>query len=178
MHFGIETDFRTRNGEIIVSHDPPIRSADFAFEDVLALKTSLALNIKEDGLSDEFAKNAERLDSYSFFFDGSIPEMLKYRNRGLPHALRLSEYEPNLPWKTPYVWLDSFISNWWIGNNQILDLLESGVKVVVVSPELHGRDYHEAWDEVYRLINLGYSGLGICTDNPMEFVSTFIPVNS
>lgn len=169
----IETDIRDFNGEIVISHDPsPTQNNDIL--NLLQLDAITALNIKSDGLLKLNLRLVQQLlnKDKSFAFDGSIPEMLNFKRVNLPHALRISEYEQELPWDTQYIWLDAFDSDWWIPRNFLSTLTEKHF-VVVVSPELHGRDHLKVWDEVSQEILKGNRNLGICTDFPDEFLELF-----
>lgn len=168
--FGIETDVRDHEGTIVVSHDP-VRSSCLDLEELLKTPTPVALNVKSDGLltiGHDALKGVLKTQG-SFVFDGSIPEMLRYRQHDLPHALRLSEYESDIAWESQYVWLDSFQSDWWIESETLKRLTEKYF-VVVVSPELHGRSSHNVWDIVAAELMNGNPNLGICTDFPERFV--------
>lgn len=167
--FGIETDIRDHQGSIVVSHDP-VRNSCFGLESLLKTSTPVALNVKSDGLLNlNHSVVNEVLQTHgSFVFDGSIPEMLKYRQHNLPHALRLSEYESDIAWESQYVWLDSFQSDWWIESETLKRLTEKYF-VVVVSPELHGRSSHNVWEIVAAELINGNPNLGLCTDFPERF---------
>jgi glycerophosphoryl diester phosphodiesterase len=167
--FGIETDIRDYQGSIVVSHDP-VRNSCFGLEKLLKTSTPVALNVKSDGLlsiGHNTIKDVLQTPG-SFLFDGSIPEMLRYRQHNLPHALRISEYESDIAWESQYVWLDSFQSDWWIENETLKRLTEKHF-VVVVSPELHGRPSHKVWDIIATELISGNPNLGICTDFPERF---------
>ena len=164
--FSLETDIREHSGDVVISHDPA--QSNFlslsSFQDIFKFN-SVALNIKCDGISNNFEIHREGIeDSGSFFFDGSIPEMYKYKNLGLPHALRLSEYEKDLAWGVKIIWLDSFVSDWFISNLDIRKLLEDH-KVILVSPELHGREPRFVWEWFLNIRN-DFENFSICTDFP------------
>ena len=168
--FGIETDIRDHQRSVVISHDP----ASIAGIDLTILPknaTPIALNIKADGLlniSHDAIAQILQCEG-SFVFDGSIPEMLKYRERNMPHALRLSEYERDIAWVTKYLWLDAFQSDWWI-TDETLNRLSEKQFVVVVSPELHGRSRSKVWEKVAAELADGNPNLGICTDFPDQFM--------
>lgn len=167
--FGIETDIRDHQGSIVISHDPV--GSSFVKLDILSkTSTPIALNLKADGLIKigEIAIEQYLRNQGSFVFDGSIPEMLKYRERNLPHALRLSEYEREVAWLSQYIWLDAFESDWWIKEDTLKFLTEKHF-VVVVSPELHGRSKSRVWEIVSAEMINGNPNLGICTDYPDQF---------
>jgi glycerophosphoryl diester phosphodiesterase len=166
--FSLETDFRVRQNMLVIAHDTNDTDPQVDFQQLFL--TSVAINIKEDGLISFFRGWEEEIvNSNSFFFDGSIPEMYRFHKASLPHALRLSEYEQELPWKSPVIWLDSFESDWWIKREGIFELLTTS-KVVVVSPELHKRDHRKVWDLVLERMQRGQENLSICTDFPEEFL--------
>jgi hypothetical protein len=98
--------------------------------------------------------------------------MVKIREKGLPHALRLSEYETDLPWEPQFLWIDGFYSDWWITSTKIFNLLEKYF-VVFVSPELHKRDVESAWEFFNVLESKQIARFGICTDYPSELKAKF-----
>lgn len=165
--FSLETDFRVNGAEIVIAHDPDseIYPADLGH----VLQATVAINLKEDGLLPYFEKWRQAIEvSSSFFFDGSVPEMYKYYKSGLPHALRLSEFEREIPWNSSVIWLDAFESDWWLDTDSFKRIL-SFPRVVVVSPELHGRDHRAVWDAVLEATANGHENLSICTDYPEAF---------
>jgi glycerophosphoryl diester phosphodiesterase len=172
FEFSIETDLRSIGSEIVISHDIPSNELTLNAGYIFDFNSRFALNIKSDGIFDYFLNKREWLgETKSFFFDGSIPELYKYKNAGLPIALRLSEFEMELPWECKTIWLDSFNSDWWIKGDQLHTLSEKHF-VIVVSPELHGREYLRVWDKTMELILKGNDNIGICTDYPDKFAAT------
>jgi hypothetical protein len=173
-HFSVESDFRDHCGQVVVSHNPvEDKTGLMALSTYLDLGINTAINIKSDGLSDAFKESREFLEENgSWVFDGSIPEMLKYKNNGFKHALRLSEFETETPWTPQVVWVDCFIEDWYIGQRNLIDKY-SNLEIVFVSPELHLRDYLNAWDYFEELINEGISNVSICTDFPDKFLERF-----
>jgi hypothetical protein len=180
---GIETDVRDSPAGLVVSHDPPGDDQAFTLVKLLAMLREnltaqgvLALNIKSDGLLPlihEFLFELERHDF--FFFDMSVPELLQYSQSGLPVAVRMSEYETyDLALSQRIggplrVWLDAFVHDWFTSSDSVADLLESAF-VVVVSPEIHGRDPRWVWDWVWDRHSDGHT-VSICTDRPLEFMA-------
>jgi hypothetical protein len=108
-------------------------------------------------------------DSQSFVFDCSFPELLKYKRSGIPHALRISEFEKELHWEPNYIWLDAFESDWWLEDLAILKMIEK-IPTIVVSPELHKRDFSKVWEKVLMLRSSGVE-ISVCTDFPNELAS-------
>ena len=169
--FSIETDIRQFAGKLIISHDPPQSPLPLELLDVIGTQTTFALNIKEDGLQNSL--NDIRFwveETHSFVFDGSVPEMYRFHKLGIPHALRLSEFEKSLPWKSNVVWVDSFIEDWWINDSLIQQRLDDS-RIIIVSPELHGRDPRFVWDFLAKHQFHGNSNFSICTDKPVEYLA-------
>jgi glycerophosphoryl diester phosphodiesterase len=172
--FGTETDVRDCAGQLVISHDPPTTGA-LRLDEVLDRFTAtssghlpLAMNIKADGLA---ARLAEAFDGRGldwFVFDMSFPDLLQQLKVGNPVFGRMSEYEalpPDLVGRLRGVWLDAFTSEWF-GTDTIVQLLEQGLEVCVVSPELHGRPHQALWEKLQPLA--AAAGLMLCTDLPEE----------
>jgi hypothetical protein len=171
--FGVETDFRSNNHSLVVSHDPCGDSGLLAVDEIDFSEIPVAMNIKEDGLLNQYQSFLKKYpNKHTFLFDGSIPEMVKIKEKGLPHALRLSEYETELPWEPQFLWIDGFYSNWWINSKRIFSLLEKHF-VVFVSPELHKREFESAWEFFNVLESKQIARFGICTDYPGELKAKF-----
>jgi hypothetical protein len=185
--FGVETDIRDLDGQLVISHDPPragaMPLADFldAYVETQAAGM-LALNIKADGLQQTLAHAlASRQigpDRY-FVFDMAVPDALGYLRLEMPCFTRQSEVEPEPAFidQASGIWLDCFREDW-IHRPDIMAHCAAGRRVAVVSPELHGRDWRAAWEEwreAYR--DLGQRGLSkrfmICTDYPLEAKAYF-----
>ena len=169
--FAVETDVRDRDAALIVSHDPPRKNdTDITeFQKLVSKKNTLAINIKSDGLAPKLVVLQEQIrESNSFVFDCSFPEIYKYRQLGIPHALRISEYESELPWNPDYIWLDSFESDWWIHDKNIRNLV-TRIPTIIVSPELHGRDKSQVWD-IFLELRESVEHVGICTDYPGQLL--------
>jgi hypothetical protein len=178
--FSIETDLRDRNGTVVISHDPTTDDSaltlrvflDQVFSVTLSGGSILALNIKSDGLNPLMKDELRMLEGIShFFFDMSTPELVKYAKAGQNVGLRRSEFEILAPQlsicsEPSAVWVDGFDSDWW----KTSDLLELGSRkrvVVLVSPELHGRDPAQVWKNYAEEFH-NNPNLYICTDYPWE----------
>lgn len=176
--FGLETDFRDRAGTLLVSHDPPhdgpVLTAAELFAEYVRSGSSgrLALNVKADGLQDmlqaELGAAGIAADRY-YAFDMSVPDALGYLQRDMPVYTRVSEHEPDPAFadRAGGVWVDDFGG----GFPQVATaqrLLGAGMRVALVSPELHGRAPEPLWEAV------GAAGLHtdknfeICTDFPEQ----------
>jgi hypothetical protein len=168
--YGIETDIRDLKTALVISHDPCADQEYDQFERFLSKDSRIAINIKSDGLLPRIEPLRTLIsDSKSFIFDCSFPELLKYRSAGIPHAIRLSEYEKELYWEPNYIWLDAFESDWWLDDRPTLNLIEK-IPTVVVSPELHRREFAKVWNKVLALRSDGLD-ISVCTDFPNQLAS-------
>ncbi len=168
--FGIETDIRDFNDNIVISHDVP-KGVEVNLDSLISIMPLdikvIAWNIKSDGLVKKiknlFDKN---LLEKSYFFDMSIPETLVYKKEDLNYLVRLSEYETinQLYPNAKGVWLDSFHTDWW-ELDIIRRILEDRKKVFVVSPELHSRDHRNVWRILKEFDN---KEIILCTDFPTK----------
>lgn len=178
--YSLEIDIRDSNRTAVVSHDPVNAGEAPLLETILdslkerAQKNTnqvVALDVKADGLLSILpvcgSKNRDH-----FFFDMSIPEFQKYKSAQPEHlAVRLSEYERQIdPYTTPvaWLWLDSFRSDWWLDDpeeTKRINLLSRETAVVIVSPELHGRDPDRVWEYFLNGVGEG-KNLYVCTDFP------------
>lgn len=172
-NFGIETDLRDFNGEVVISHDIPNKDS-MTFKEFISIVReyeiqTLALNIKSDGLQ-TLVRDA--LGDYLeyFCFDMSVPDALGYDKADIKFYTRFSDIEltPSLLTESSGVWLDNFSSHEL--NVHALDrFLTCNKHVILVSPELHGYEYQQYWRDLLEYIkkNLDKSGMiGLCTDKP------------
>lgn len=186
--FGIETDLRDLNGKTVIAHDPPKEnplppSLEWLLGAVNSSKYSgrIALNIKSDGLSSliETLLQSSTIDSSRVFaFDMSVPDTLSYLKSTIPFYSRVSEHEPAPVFQEEAegVWIDSFD-----GSCQQVELAKDfiarGMRVTIVSSELHKRDHKSLWNEILES-KICFSPLfEICTDYPMEADKTFTHQN-
>ncbi len=171
--FSLETDLRLRGETLVIAHSTEdLEKSPFPVSKSL-FSTRVALNIKQDGLLTKLLEYRDLIiRSNSFVFDGSIPEMFQYRNAGIPHALRLSEYERELPWHSDELWIDGFESDWWLKKSPQREIFKNR-RITLISPEIHGRDPEETWNFVVENWNNKDFDISICTDFPekvMEIV--------
>lgn len=173
MGFGIETDIRDYQEEIIVYHDiPPSSLKPFYLQELLEksqpYNSFLALNIKSDGLGDLLKEKLKKLRNY-FLFDMSLPEMVKYQQTSLKVFTFQNEFVQNPPLleESSGIWLDCFQSLWY-NNSLIENHLKNNLKISLVSPELHSRDPRPFWDLLKKSNFLESENLLICTDLPNE----------
>lgn len=172
--WGTETDIRDLSGTLVISHDLPT-GGEVAVVDFFALATEypglpLALNVKADGMAEGLRAllDDETLER-SFVFDMSVPDMRGYFTQGIPVFARSSEVEPAPPWleRCAGLWLDSFGPTWF-GPDDIERHLDAGLRICVVSSELHGREPDQLWQMLapYR----DEDRLVLCTDRPADFL--------
>lgn len=173
--FGIETDFRDFDGELVISHDPPSASSMKIAELIhlyqdYPVTAPMALNIKSDGLHELLVGLMRRAKfKNAFVFDMAVPDMRGYINNSIPIFTRLSEYErhPALLEFCNGVWLDAFQSEWY-DKDIITNLLNQNKQVAIVSSELHGRPYTSLWNWIK--VNHFHQNplMSICTDFPVQ----------
>lgn len=173
--YGLETDIRDCQRELVISHDPPDSSAP-ALVDLLDLYTSLgssaclALNVKADGLARPLASLLRKYNVLNYFvFDMSIPDLIACHREGLCCFTRHSEVEPEPACydRAAGVWLDAFTTDWF-QHATIEKHLAKGKDVCVVSSELHGREPTRIWNMLASVCAPGPARLMICTDRPAD----------
>jgi glycerophosphoryl diester phosphodiesterase len=186
--YGIETDVRDCDGELVISHDMPRRATGqppISLAAFLELYTSypgrptLAINIKADGLQEpvQAALSARAVSSY-FVFDMSVPDTLGWLRRGMPVFTRRSEFETgsSLDVQAKGLWLDAFETPH-VRAADIAATLRAGKQAAIVSPELHGKPHREAWAEWRGLLGALTAGerrhVLLCTDFPGEAAQYF-----
>ncbi|ASJ88598.1 phosphodiesterase [Pseudomonas aeruginosa] len=169
LGFGTETDVRDLGGQLVISHDMPT-GTEMSLDALLTImggrNLPLAINIKADGLAEAVKEKFESAGHTNWFvFDMAVPDMRSYLQQGVATYTRLSEVEPSPAWinQAAGIWLDGFEGEWY-SNADIEALLAQGLKVSVVSPELHGRPHEPLWGQLQDLKNA--AGLTLCTDLP------------
>lgn len=173
--YGFESDIRDYDCKLVISHDIATTANVDAEKVFLELakhgdKYCFAINIKSDGLKDTLFEqlSAYKIKNY-FAFDMSVPQMVEYIEKGITVFTRQSEYEkePVLYSEAKGVWVDGFNCNDWITEELLRDHIEKGKEVCVVSPELHGRKYHDFWEKLLGM-KIDFSKVLLCTDKPDE----------
>jgi hypothetical protein len=179
--FGVETDLRDLDGEVVVSHDPPTGRGHMTLIELLELYKqagepgALALNIKADGLQKPLAEALARTGVSNYFvFDMSVPDGLVYLRRGLTAFTRCSEYEvaPSFLDQAAGIWVDAFERDW-IDTEALAELSRGGKALALVSPELHGRPHEAVWTCWLAGAERAEGALMICTDYPDAARSIF-----
>ena len=178
--WGVETDVRDIDGELVVSHDPPSQGT-LRFEAVVdayrehGCPGALAINVKADGLADMLADALRDVDPTRWFaFDMSVPDMRHYAQAGLPFFTRHSNLEPipALYEQADGVWLDDF-NGGFITHGRIAEHLDAGKRVAVISPELHGRDRDATWQQWSAWPLWSSPDVFLCTDHPTSAQEVF-----
>jgi hypothetical protein len=145
-HLGVEVDVRSNLEELYLSHDPFVEGASFTeFLDHFD-HSFIVLNLKEEGLEGRCVELllSRGIGNY-FFLDQSMPFLIKRGLAGIKDgACRISEYESlstvnNLLPFCQWVWVDSFSSES-VSFETLTHLRSLGLKICLVSPELHGMD--------------------------------------
>ena len=169
LGFGTETDIRDQNGTLVISHDMPTcnQMTLATFLQIVGNRDlPFALNIKADGLTVPLvqAMRSTGLNNW-FVFDMAVPDMRAYLQAGIPVFSRMSEVELVPAWldQVAGIWLDSFADTWYDAG-LVKNLLQSGKKICVVSPELHGRNADALWTMLRPFAD--HSALMLCTDHP------------
>lgn len=176
LGLGTETDIRDWNGELVISHDPPTGNplTFRRFLEFTPRELFLALNVKSDGIANAAIQILGDFGHQNYvFFDMSVPDMQHYLRKGVPTAMRLSEFEPwvqSLAMRVKIIWLDAFEGIWY-SKSDIQALLDKGFEVLIVSNELHGRDPGDQWTLLDSLPKS--DKLTLCTDLPEEALKRF-----
>jgi hypothetical protein len=170
LGYGTETDVRDYAGTLVISHDPPV-GGELTLDAFLQLDDTdlpLALNIKSDGLAEPIADAMRAAGRTNWFvFDMSVPDTRAQLAAGNPMYTRLSEYEttPALLDHAAGVWCDAFTSD----EERIAPirhLANTGHRVCVVSPELHGRPHEPFWAALREAGLSASEHVSLCTDLP------------
>lgn len=182
--FGIETDLRDFNGNIVISHDIPSKTC-ITFKEFMGIvqeypSQTLALNIKSDGLQ-HLIKNNLSIDTQYFFFDMSVPDTLGYAKNDLEFFTRYSDIEPypSLVNDATGIWVDNFSSNI-LDIDAVVRFLDLNKKIVLVSPELHGFEYNVYWEQLLKYLKQNpckAKYVGLCTDKPFNAREYFSHAN-
>ncbi len=171
--YGVEVDIRSRGRDLIATHDAFTDGE--RFEDWLAAycHALLILNVKEEGLEERLLTlMAERGIERFFFLDQSFPFLIRTAARGERRcAVRVSEYEacatalrvaPLIDW----AWIDCF-TRFPLSDVEARTLKAAGLRLCLVSPELHGRPAETGIAEMRRELSAkAISFDAVCTKRP------------
>ena len=180
--YGVEIDLRSKNSEIILSHDP-FSEESVHFSDWLKFyhHKTLVLNIKEEGLENKALEIMSLFEVKEFFFlDQSFPFMMKTLMNGESRvAIRFSDQESfdtifnisNLEFVNPeWVWIDSFSGNW-SHLTYLAKIRSLGFKVCLASPELHGRNLDLELKDIRGFLK-NFQFDAVCTKWPEKWLRT------
>lgn len=171
--FGVEIDIRSDMQGLYLSHDP-FQRGERLHDYLMGYNHSLLiLNLKEDGLEQECEKLLRGCSIKDFLFlDQALPSLVKRGKDGHRNGFcRLSEFETiesviAISKFCDWVWLDNFTGNKF-QQSDIRKIKDIGMKVCLVSPELHTLNRYE------EAVNLGkriLSGIdlpdAVCTKYP------------
>lgn len=168
--YGFETDLRDYRNELVISHNPPTGN-EITVKSIFEMYSQkqsdvpIALNIKADGLQEMLAKLLVKYKINNYFvFDMSVCDTLLYITQRFKIASRRSEYENDMPFymNSTTVWVDFFMNDSLV-RSEVKRILKDGKLACVVSPELHGRNYFDVWNQLKYIDN---SNLYLCTDYP------------
>ena len=171
--YGIEIDIRSDEKGLYLSHDPYLtgqRLSEFLESYSHRL---IVLNVKEEGLEPKIEELLELHGVSDYFFlDQSIPFLVKRGIRGLTkQAARISEYESieSLRLISNYcqwAWIDFFHAPN-LRPDQISEIQSLGLKVCLVSPELHSMERQaEAFELAAQVKQSGLKIEAVCTKLP------------
>ena len=180
-HFqGIEIDLKNKNGKIVLSHDPLEKGQNYIkLEDCFSKHPGgfYALNIKEDGLSDELAKLIQKYKIKNYMcFDLSTPESIQYKNKKLIVYDRMGDQDPQMNYKTGGIVVDIFSLK---NMNQIFKQIETIKKkhLFFISPELHQLSHRPFWNRLKAIEARNANNFSLCTDYPEEANAFFNNLN-
>ena len=140
-NLGTEIDIREYDNELVLAHDHPNNHStklnDFLKN--ISKNHLLAINIKNSGIEPELKSilDNSKISNY-FTFDWPVPSLINALRYDITCAFRLSEYEKDIIPNCTWAWIDSFHSIWY-DVDFLSSLKKSGLKLAIVSPELHNR---------------------------------------
>jgi len=170
--YGAEIDIRSRDGALILAHDPLV--AGDSLEAYLARYAEthserlLILNTKEDGHETTILALLSKFNIRRFFFlDTTLPTLVKLTVKSQERhvAVRVSEYEPveaaeRFAGLADWIWLDCFDGA--APSFETVRHLKKSFKVCLVSPELQGYPS----DQINKFLPLKPAVDAICTKVP------------
>ena len=176
--FGVETDIRASDDDLIIQHDAFPNKTKLKLKDffdkynTIKSKGTLALNIKSDGIYGELQKLLKLyyINNY-FVFDMSIPELIQYKKLQLNVFYRKSMIEDCCAVESKFhsVWLDMNLNDKKFQHtlDSLYKLMNLHEKTIIVSPELHGLSTRQELFSIVKKVS-DKGRLGVCTDHPEE----------
>jgi hypothetical protein len=173
VEYGVEIDLHADGDELVLVHDPFSSGPMFAHWLDSYQHAFIVLNTKEEGLETRIeAMLGERGISEWAYLDQSFPYLVKTLLRSETRTMvRVSEYERSatpldLAPRPQWVWVDSFHGTW-PSATELRALVEVGYRLMLVSPELQGRDPEREQPEIEALFtDAGLLIDGVCTKRP------------
>lgn len=136
----------------------------------------MALNVKADGIQELLKAQLEQYQIRNYFvFDMSVPEMVLYKHKKMDFFTRRSDVEKEcVLYKDALgVWIDAFYDDMWGMLDSAKIDLNNGKRIVIVSPELHGRDKSRMWNAIKSIKLYMQEEFYLCTDYPNEAQEVF-----
>lgn len=170
---GIEMDIRSYGDRLVVTHEPFDPGVDLERWLDAYRHAFLVANVKEEGLEErvEAALAARGIEAWTYL-DQSFPFLVRTLRRGESRcAVRVSEYESvqtalSLTPRAQWVWLDSFTGAL-PSRTDLAALASAGYRVMLVSPELQGRDPEPEVEGIRRALeDAGLALDAVCTKRP------------
>ena len=170
--YGVEVDIRSQGDALVIHHDPFANGV--SFEDWLAYyrHRTLILNVKEEGLEERLVRLMleHQIEDY-FFLDQSFPFMIRWAEAVNGRcAVRISEFESIqtalcVADLVNWAWIDCF-TRFPINKIEAAQLQKAGLRLCIVSPELHGRDETKISTMADQLTEHGVGFDAVCTKRP------------
>ena len=146
--YGAEIDLRSYKGQIILNHEPLIKSISFNEWLKHYDHNFLIANIKEEGIEFEVLRLIKKKNIRNYFLlDVTVPQILILNKKKIFNiALRVSKYESmrniiKYKVKNKWVWVDTFDGKIPLTTKEIVKLKKLNYKLCLVSPELPLKNY-------------------------------------
>ena len=170
---GVEMDIHGYGARLVVHHEAGVDAIDFEAWLEEYRHAFLIANVKEEGIERRVRDLlVERGIDRFVMLDLSFPALMKMVRAGESRvAVRVSEYEPaggalRLAGRAAWVWLDCFEGGLPIPASEIRRMAGAGLKICLVSPELHGRDAGEIDAMAAQLRDADIAVDAVCTKYP------------
>jgi hypothetical protein len=173
--YGVEIDLRSKNGLLILAHDPFVEGELFSEWLKYWRGQSLILNVKEDALENSILDHLSQYGVSDFFFlDQSYPSIRRTINMGVTKvATRVSDFEDletALKSGSDWVWLDSFSGDWEYLKVAVPALSKNGQSTCLVSPELQRVDFAPELKTLQEMIEKNSLEItSVCTKVPRNW---------